>query len=360
MGKIKETIWKMEPHTEAKHVIFKKYLDAWLPILTKYQNRVVIIDGFAGPGEYIGGKDGSPIIAIKCATEHKLKINSEVKFLFIEKKPDRCDFLERKLKKIKLPNNVKYECVCDSFPTVVNDILNKLSKEGKKLAPTFVFIDPFGFKDIPFEVIKRLMECEKCEVLITFMFEEINRFIDDPKLERTYNSLFGTYEWKEVRVGKNPQERQKILHGVYEKQLKRIAKHIISFKMKNKMNKTDYFLFFATNNITGLKRMKSAMWKIDQKGSFQFSDAGFNPGQTTLFEIKPNYSQLKRIILEKYKGKSVDVEELEYFIVTETLFRETHFKRQILIPMEKEETIKVTGKRKKVFSYPPGTNIKFL
>ncbi|PIU78275.1 MAG: hypothetical protein COZ28_01740 [Candidatus Moranbacteria bacterium CG_4_10_14_3_um_filter_44_15] len=56
MTKITSTIWNIEPHTEEKHEILRKYLDAWLPIMTRWNGRVLYIDGFAGPGEYIGGK----------------------------------------------------------------------------------------------------------------------------------------------------------------------------------------------------------------------------------------------------------------------------------------------------------------
>ena len=92
MSNITETIWPLESHTEAKHVILRKYLDAWLPIVTRFSKRVLIIDGFAGPGIYSGGEDGSPIIAIKAVKEHKIKIESEVRFLLIENRKDRCNF----------------------------------------------------------------------------------------------------------------------------------------------------------------------------------------------------------------------------------------------------------------------------
>lgn len=362
MSKIKTTIWVIEPHTEAKHAILRKYLDAWLPILTSFQRRVLIIDGFAGPGEYIGGKDGSPIIAIKSILEHKADIKSEIVFLFIESDKERFNFLEQKLKKLKLPNNIKYECKHGEFADVVKkEVLDYISKNNFKLAPTFAFIDPFGFNGIPFKIIKKLMENDKCEVLVNFMFEEINRFIDEPRLENTYNKLFGTVEWQSAKGQKDPKRRLEILHNTYKDQLKKIANFVISFKMKNKSNKTDYFLFFATDHIAGLKKMKESMWKIDPAGAFEFSDATYNPNQTVLFEIKPNFSRLKKIILEKYKGKKVSVEDLERFIVVETSFRETHYKSSILRPMENDKEIEITcDKKRRKGTYPVGCEIKFL
>ncbi len=132
--------------------------------------------------------------------------------------------------------------------------------------------------------------------------------------------------------------------------------------MTNKINKTDYFLFFGTNNIVGLKKMKEAMWKVDETGAFEFSDATYNPAQPMLFQIEPDYDQLKKTIIENFKKKSVSVEELENFILTQTPFRETHYKKQILAPMEKAEGINVESlnpKRRK-FTFPRDCIIEFL
>ncbi|MGC1375672.1 MAG: three-Cys-motif partner protein TcmP, partial [Anaerolineales bacterium] len=64
MTKPSETLWEIEPHTKAKHEILRKYLGAWFPILGSKNARIVYIDGFCGPGKYIGGEEGSPIIAL--------------------------------------------------------------------------------------------------------------------------------------------------------------------------------------------------------------------------------------------------------------------------------------------------------
>src|SRR3989344_3107214 len=115
MGKITTTIWDMEPHTQAKHAILRKYLDAWLPILSSWSKKVNIIDGFSGPGQYRGGQDGSPIISINAVKEHKIPLSSKIFFLFIEKDRDRYDFLDQKLKNFTIPENVEYSCVCGEF-----------------------------------------------------------------------------------------------------------------------------------------------------------------------------------------------------------------------------------------------------
>lgn len=365
MSKITSAIWDIEPHTEAKHAILRKYLNAWLPIITKWNGRVLYIDGFAGPGEYAGGKDGSPIIAIKAVLEHKTQIKSQIRMLFIEEDKDRCEYLKQKIGLLKSPENIAIDCICAKFGETLTGIFKYIDEQKARLSPAFVFIDPFGFTEIPFTLIKRIMENQKCEVLITFMYEEINRFISDNKLWDSLVETFGTDKWKQVIPEQDPKRRVELLHTIYKEQLEQEAgiKFVRSFKMVNKVNKTDYFLFFGTNHLTGLKKMKEAMWRVDKGGSFQFSDATYNPSQPVLFEPEPNYNQLKKIILREFRGKYVSIHELENFILTQTSFRETHYKKQILIPMEKtqppEIEVQCTGKRKK-HTFTPKCVVKFL
>jgi len=368
MSKITSTIWPIEPHTEAKHIILRKYLDAWLPIISRWNGRVVYIDGFAGPGEYIGGKEGSPVIAIRAVMEHKLKLRmtAEFMFIFIEADSTRCEYLQTKLDSIKLPANLKYECVCVKFEDAIKKILNQLDEQKARLAPSFVFIDPFGYSGIPFNLIKRIMENPYCEVFITFMYEEINRFAQDTKSDNVLDETFGTDKWREVRKETDPNKRCYLLHDLYKNQLQHEAgiKFVRSFKMINSMNKPDYFLFFGTNEITGLKKMKEAMWRVDETGSFQFSDATYDPNQAFLFELDPNYVKLKNIIVKNFKGKTVSVEELENFILTETPFTQNHYKRSILAKMEKvnppEIKVQSKGAKRKKGTFPDQTIIQFI
>lgn len=348
MGKIRSITWEMEPHTEAKHAILKRYLDAWLPIITRWNGRIIYIDGFAGPGEYKNGEEGSPIIAIKAVLNHKIKITSEIKMLFIEANKNRFEALNKKLAKLKLRSNLKVDCINNKFDETVSQIFDSLDEQKKTIAPAFVFIDPFGFAGIPMGLIKRIMQNPKCEVLITFMYEEINRFISNKKIWPNLVKTFGTDKWKDAINEKNSAIRNNKLHELYKKQLEKSAgiQYVQSFKMINKANKTDYYLFFGTNSLTGLKKMKEAMWKADSSGTFQFSDVSYKPGQATLFELGPDYSKLKMILVRKFKGKSVRVSEIQNFILTKTAFRETHYKRQILAQMEKAEPPEIRVKAK--------------
>jgi three-Cys-motif partner protein len=87
------TRWPLDPHTRAKHQILRSYLDAWLPIMARWNGRIIFLDGFAGPGRYAGGEEGSPLIALRALLEHPhmtpLPSGAEIRFHFVEEQKDR-------------------------------------------------------------------------------------------------------------------------------------------------------------------------------------------------------------------------------------------------------------------------------
>jgi three-Cys-motif partner protein len=100
------TVWELDPHTAAKHMILRRYLQAWLPILSRRNERVLYLDGFAGPGIYSEGEPGSPIIALRTAIAFTPRITADLLFLFIEADRPRYESLQREVAKLTLPNNI--------------------------------------------------------------------------------------------------------------------------------------------------------------------------------------------------------------------------------------------------------------
>jgi three-Cys-motif partner protein len=363
MPDISTTIWDIEPHTQAKHEILKRYLQAWFPIMSKWNGRILYIDGFAGPGEYSKGEPGSPLIAIDVAKEHRLKLNSELVFWFIEAREDRCEHLKELLGRIELPDNIKYEVECSKFDESLTSLFDKLDEQGKRVAPTFAFIDPFGYSDTPFSVIERIMKNKRCEVLITFMSGFLNRFKSDPHKEGAFDLLFGTTEWREIIFDLDFDETSvKKIVRYYQKRLELVAKHVRTFEMINRFNQAIYHLIFCTNSIDGLKKMNDSMWKVDEKSGFTFSDRT-DPDQAVLLKHEPDYEQLKKLILDKFKGKEVSIEEVEEFVAVKG-FKTSHLRKPILKPMEEDvvppEIEIVRSPRRRGGSYPKGTIIRFL
>lgn len=335
MSPITSTIWEMEPHTKAKHEILKDYLNAWFPILSKWSGRIIYLDGFAGPGIYSQGEDGSPVIAISTAVRHVLaKRFREIIFWFIEKEPDRAQKLNEVLKDRfpVLPGNWKYEVEGAAFAPTLESVLDAIEKEESKLAPTFAFIDPFGFSGLPIRLISRMLAYDKCEVLITFMAGFVRRFTDDLRAD-ALDELYATSKWRDVRKVSGPEERARYLVDLYSEQLKQVAgaKFVRTFEMRGKNNEIIYYLVFGTKHWMGLKAMKEAMYAVDRRGTYRFSDRT-DPRQNSLLDYvdEPTWvAAASRMIFEKFKGKKILSEDIEKFVIIETpyVFRKSQLKR---------------------------------
>ena len=324
------TIWDLESHSRAKHEILKRYLQAWVHILGQSSySELLYIDGFAGPGRYSKGEDGSPIIALRAALEQKDSIRPKMSFLFVERENDRADMLRSVLGEIQTPPQFSIRVEGGkTFEEIVTEYLDTRTSNGQRLPPTFAFIDPFGWNGVPFDLVRRILSYPSCEVLVTFMYEEINRFIGLPDQVSNFNSFFGTDRWQGVTSETDPRQRNRQLHDLYMTQLRDSAnmKYVRSFEMRNDRDVTDYFLFYATNSLLGLKKMKEAMWKVDRSGEFRFSDAT-DPLQFILFGNEPQYEVLQSQIIKPVLWSGDNrIGAIEEFVVSQTAFRETHYK----------------------------------
>ncbi len=160
MSKPLGTVWLLEPHTAKKHEILRRYFEAWLPIMARWNDRVVYIDGFAGPGTYTHGEDGSPVIVLKAARDHNYRFGTELVCLFVEDDLERYEHLNRVLTQIEppLPANVKFQTIHGKFNEHLPQVFDERQEMKEQVAPTLAFIDPFGFMHTPFSTVAKILK----------------------------------------------------------------------------------------------------------------------------------------------------------------------------------------------------------
>ena len=359
------TIWPLDPHTSAKHEILKRYLQCWFPILNTYHGKIVYIDGFCGPGRYSKGEPGSPIIALDVAANHRKTLTGEIVFLFIDERPDRVEHLKSELAKIVVPPHFKVFPRSGKFHERLEQILDRVDLDKAILAPTFVFIDPFGFSGVPFALVERLLNKTRCEVLITFMVDSINRFLEHPNpgITKHFHDLFGDPD--AVDLALKSSNRIAALRDIYQSQLRRVSKFVRYFEMRDSDNRVQYFLFFASNNALGHVKMKEAMWAVNPEGQFRFSDAT-NPLQSFLFESDATPA-LWNILQTRFAGQEVTTDRILTFVNDETAFLSKHMKQALKahlndVPPKGRISVrdkKADGKKWIRGSFPPGVFVTF-
>lgn len=191
-------------------------------------------------GRYKGGELGSPVIAVNVATNHRKAHTGELVFWFIDEREDRIEHLRRELDGMTIPPHFKVRAVAGSFHEKVGPLLESIEDDGSQLAPTFAFIDPFGFSGISFTLIERLLKHPRCEVLITFMVDAINRFLKHPKptVVQHIVDAFGTDEAN--RIAEAPGKRIEQLQALYQSRLQGVAKYVLYCEMRDRNDRPQY------------------------------------------------------------------------------------------------------------------------
>lgn len=363
--KSKSTLWPLDPHTVGKHLVLKEYLNAWLPVLGSWNGRILFIDGFAGPGEYENGEDGSPLIALKCLRDHSAQkhIKSEVGFIFIEKDEAR----KLHLDSIIADKVAAIDCQCwvdvihGSFDEEMTEVLDKVDVQNLQLAPSFVMIDPFGVSDTPMSVVSRILASSRSEVYVSFMYQYIDRFKTTPEFEKHLDGLFGTPSWRDGITIQDQIARKDFFFDLYSNQLRISgASQVVRFELYEG-NSLIYAIFFATKHLKGSNFIKQAIWKVAPWGDFAFR--GTRSSQLTLGLSSPDFTPLRDAIINEFGSKNwVSIGEVEDFVSSDkTDFHTGQIRRHVLIPLEEKGALLVdetTRKMKK--RYPNGTLLRFI
>lgn len=324
------TIWPAEHHTLAKITILEAYLYVWLQIMGRSMTGadILYIDGFAGPGEYTNSPKGSPVAALSAAQKVLQSFGvswkaGTIHCAFIESDEKRFQHLEKVISRVEAGKRIKLYKIQKSFCDGLAEIKKEIPRSFIGSTPLFVFIDPFGATGAPFSVVADILKSPTSEVLINFDADGIARIY---RAENAANSavlldeIFGNQDWKRGLAGIsdfNALCRQVL--RLYRQSLRRLSKvrYDFAFEMRTHANSLNYYLVFASQHPLGLEKMKEAMKKVDQTGTYQFADANVDQPCLFRFDQPENYSHF---LLGHFKGKTTRYEELRDFALNETPF----------------------------------------
>lgn len=261
----------MLEHSKAKIKLLSLYMDRYLNILnqSRYTSDIHIYDMFCGEGIYEDGGEGSPVIFLKKTKE--IFYQSKGK----EKMPTRfhCHFNdidESKLEKLKSIIETKslYNLKVGSLEITAKDYRQILAEtidelETLKQKKAFIFIDPYGYKNIKAEDIRKLLKSENSEVLLflptqfMFRFEKKNT---PESLKRFISELVPEEEWPRSQTGLD------FIENLLDKFRDFLGEDyfVDSFIIARDVNQYFCLLFF-TSHIRGFEKMLEAKWKIDKE-----------------------------------------------------------------------------------------------
>jgi three-Cys-motif partner protein len=299
--------------------------------------RLLIVDGFAGPGEYAGGEPGSPLLILRALLGHEsFERFATVQFtlLFIEHDPRRVDHLRAKVAEIPLPSNVDVVIDLAAFEEAFGRHVEQMQGAGGANIPTFAFIDPFGYSTASMSLAGKFLDYPRSEALFFLPLSFIHRFVGRQGQEVALTSLFNSDRWKDA-IAMEGSERQTFLLDLFERQLRQQGQveFVTSFRLRTR-DGNDYRLVFATPHERGLELMKSAMWSVDPLQGTSYI-ARTESGQQVLFQPLVDTGPLLDQLRSTFQSRWFSVPQARKVTLATPYVAEKHLKRLTLVPAEK-------------------------
>ena len=324
-----------------KHKLIGCYLGGWFAKLGSWAGRVVYFDTHAGRGSYATGELGSPLVALDTLLKHssltQLLQKSEFRFSFVERDPNNLEALKKELGSRQIPSKIVIQTQAgDAFQTI-QQIVDHLKVTGKRIAPAFAFVDPYGFK-VPAAILRELMNAGRVELFINVIWRELDMAIsqgrEKPGMGATLDLVFGGPEWRERVVSSSFDERaEQAVRLLAEKIGAKWHTHI---RMLGDNGATRYLLLHLTNHDDGRDLMKDCMWKVAPDGGY-YARKSSDPGQQFLITPTPDLEPLRSWVKEKLKAQPSRWQDLVTQLRPE-LWREPHL-NSVIRELRKAGTI---------------------
>ena len=290
------------------------------------------VDGFAGPGEYLKGEPGSPIVALNSILEHSRPLLRSIRLRFIELDEKRHAHLTKRLEQEKTrvaanrPISVEAPILGDC-EAEIRKLIAQRKQDGQTLGPALFFLDQFGYSQVPMSLVRAIMSEQQCEVFSYLNSQRMNTFLADRTKWAGVTQAYGDESWKPA-LAMTGSARQEFLINAYTDGIRKHANtdYVWRFAMFDSGGRLIHWLVFATNHWMGLHEMKRAMWNADQSGQYRFSDRVEGVGQQTFFSMLED-GRLANALAEEFAGQTVAESQVRDFVLTKTPF--CHFKRAV-------------------------------
>lgn len=309
--------------TYVKHFFLERYLERVAYNIYSFQSDFVYVDGFSGPWKSAAEtyKDTSFSLAVDqlraVRLGQKQGRGKDVTFrcLFVEKDPRAFGELKTTVAGI---HDVPIELINGKFEDHIADAVKFVGSSF-----SLIFIDPTGWTGYPLQKITPLLKL-RGEVLINFMSDHINRFIDDPRpnIAQQFDELFGGAwfdDWKALHDAGMTREAAAI--KVYTERLKKAGSyaHVTSTRiLKPKSDRTYFYLIYATRHRKGIEEFRAIEEKaVDVQESLRndvkYQAAVLRTGQPGLFGSAiadgavAKYEDERKIQLEQAHAKLLEL-----------------------------------------------------
>jgi three-Cys-motif partner protein len=312
---------EQEEQSQIKAEIVMKYFLTWASIMISTQQRynkekrVAYVDLFAGRGRYRDGSPSTPIMILEKAIEDP-KLCERLVAVFNDKNAANSDSLRESIKSLPGIERLKYQP--QVYTGEVDDEVVQ-SFASRTLVPTFLFVDPWGYKGLSLNLVSSVLKDWGCDCVFFFNYNRISPGLNNDAVQAHMEALFGPERAARLRqrfetTNPHPADRETFIIEEMTKALKEVGgQHVIPFRFRNSTGtRTTHHLFFVSKAFLGFERMRQIMHDQSQK-DFGVAKFEYNPADArypSLFAMCRPLEDLEEMLLTDCAGKTLPFQKL--------------------------------------------------
>lgn len=308
--------------SQIKAEIVADYFWAWANVIIGVQTRhprhaqkIAYIDLFAGPGRYQSGAASTPLMIMERAVADP-KIRERLVAIFNDKDEGNSKSLEAEIDRIPGIERLKFR------PQIsTGEVGERLVKEFKsaKLIPTFLFVDPFGYKGLSLQLVNSVLKDWGCDCVFFFNYNRISMGLGNAFVEEHMDALFGKQRADALRDRFRTRqlqsyERESFIVEEMKQALEEMGgEYVLPFRFRNAAgNRTTHHLFFVSKHFRGYEIMRDVMYKHSHKDG-AVARFEYNPADArcpSLFEFLRPLGDLEDMLLADCAGITTQLRPL--------------------------------------------------
>jgi three-Cys-motif partner protein len=265
--------------TKAKHFILKRYLQALAFKVLRFYD-ITYVDGFSGPWETKTEDflDSSFMIAISVLKDAQRKIQLQtgrrpkIRCFFSENNRQAYTKLATAIAPFHKPEeDFEIKTYCGEFEDAISEIQTFIGSSFP-----LIFIDPTGWTGYSFNKIGAFFNRPKCEVLINFMYDFVNRAasMSDAKTISSLDSILGGPGW-ETRLDLSL-PRGRAVEKLFRDNLAIVGNFdfVVSTKIdRPTADRPHFFIAYGTKSRDGLKAFRETEYNALKLNARDRADA---------------------------------------------------------------------------------------
>ncbi|MGW7364630.1 three-Cys-motif partner protein TcmP [Streptomyces sp. NPDC054841] len=261
---LQRTVWPSDAHTQVKHLVYRHYLQCWMPKILQTFREATIVDGFAGPGVYADGAPGSSVVVAQTFLEHASRSRFNVlNLICLEERPDRVEELHRQIARLPRDPRLRIRIQPPGIFANQQSRLAAVAHGGERDRPVLWILDPFDLKSLPHQAVSSCAQRARDEVLVTLFTEELHRFCERAGFDQTMTRYYGGDDWKHAVPIRGAAARTRAFAEAYGRALRRGDLLSGHFAVRVHNRSARYHLVLGTHHPAGLNCWNPVKWKLD-------------------------------------------------------------------------------------------------